>query len=124
MTTSSGPISVDQIRKLARVFSAVIILLTILIAVGHIFGDEPVAEDYPPIENLLPIILGLSVVGLGVAWRWEAPGSFLTIFFFLAHLGLFQAVRGEFFPLGMLLVFMPIPITAFLFLWCWLRSPP
>jgi hypothetical protein len=122
MDSSKDIFSVDRIRQLARVFSAIIILLTILIAVGHIFGDEPVVEDYPPIENLMPIILGLSVAGLGIAWRWEGIGSALSIIFFLAHLGLFQAVRGEFFPLGILAVFMPIPITAFLFLWCWLRS--
>jgi hypothetical protein len=114
--------SIGRIRQLARVFSALIILLTILIAVGHIFGDEPVVEDYPPIENLMPIILGLSVVGLAVAWRWEGLGGTLTLVFFMAHLGLFWVVRGVFFPLGVLAVFLPIPITALMFLWCWWKS--
>lgn len=122
MDSSQRSISTDRIRQMARVFSALIILLTILIAAGHIFGDEPVVEDYPPIENLMPIILGLSVVGLAVAWRWEGIGGTLTLVFFLAHLGLFWAVRGEFFPLGVLAVFLPIPITALMFLWCWWKS--
>ena len=122
MGSSKGKISIDRIRQLARVFSALILLLTILVALGHIFGDEPVVEDYPPIENLMPIILGLSVAGLAVAWRWEGIGSTLTLVFFMAHLGLFWVVRGEFFPLGVLAVFLPIPITALMFLWCWWKS--
>lgn len=113
---------VERIRLMARVFSFLIIVLTILIVVGHIFDDEPVVEDYPPVENLMPVILGLSVVGLAIAWRWEGLGGAISIGFFLAHLGVFWVVRGEFFPLGVLAVFLPLPITATMFLWCWWRS--
>ena len=122
MDTGQAVFSLARIRRLARIFSAIIILLALLITLGHIFGDEPVVEDYPPIENVMPILVGLSVVGLGIAWRWELLGAVLSIGFFTAHLILFWVVRGEFFPLFALVVFLPIPITAFMFLWSWWRS--
>jgi hypothetical protein len=122
MDTEQGFFPLDRIRRLARIFSAILILLAVLIAVGHIFGDEPVTEDYPPIENVMPLLVGLSVVGLGIAWRWELLGAVLSLGFFIAHLILFWVVRGEFFPFFALVVFLPIPITAFMFLWCWWRS--
>jgi hypothetical protein len=122
MMTNQKNTTVDRVRQAARVFSFLIILLTILIALGHIFGDEPVVEDYPPIENLMPIIMLMSVAGLGLSWRWEVAGSIVTLGFFAVHLVLFWAVRGRFFPLGALAVFLPIPITALMFSWCWWKS--
>jgi hypothetical protein len=122
MTIDKQDVWLNRIRQMARVFSFIIILLTVLIAAGHIIGDEPVVEDYPPIENLMPIIMALSVLGLGVAWRWEAVGAGITLGFFVIHLILFWAVRGRFFPLGVLAVFSPIPITALMFLWCWWKT--
>jgi len=32
-------------------------------------------KDYPAIENLIPLTLILSVLGLGIAWRWEGLAS-------------------------------------------------
>jgi hypothetical protein len=122
MTAETGKLSVDRIRQAARVFSFLIILITLLIALSHIFGEEPVVEDYPPIENLMPIILLLSVVGLAVSWRWEALGAVITLTFFLVHLVLFWVVRGYFFPFSALAVFLPIPITALMFLWSWWKT--
>jgi hypothetical protein len=122
MTTDDNITTVDRVRQAARVFSFLIILITLLIALGEFFGDEPVVEDYPPIENVMPIILILSVAGLAVSWRWEAVGAGITLGFFAAHLILFWVVRGRFFPLGVLAVFSPIPITALMFLWSWWKS--
>jgi hypothetical protein len=122
MTTSINNTTVNRVRMAARVFSFLIILIAVLIVLGHFFDEEPVVEDYPPIENLMPIVMLLSVAGLGVAWRWEAVGAVINLGFFGAHLLLFWAVRGRFFPLGALAVFLPIPITGLMFLWCWWRS--
>jgi len=49
-------------------------------------ADPYAVEDYPPVENLIPITLGLSVLGLGIAWRWEGLGGAITIVFQLATL--------------------------------------
>jgi hypothetical protein len=59
------------IRWIARIWSIVIIGITLVMIIAHAIMPEPNATDYPPIENLLPLAMCLSVAGLGLAWRWE-----------------------------------------------------
>ena len=110
------------IRRIARVLSVPIIVVALLTLIGHIVVPEPTVADYAPIENLLPVIMFLSVLGLGIAWRWEGLGGALSVGFFLLQLALFWAIRGRFFPLQALLLLLPVPLTGVLFLACWLLS--
>lgn len=119
MNTNRTDRRAKWIRRVARGLSIPIIGFTLIVIVGHLVAPEPAEADYPPIENLLPVIVVLSVTGLGVAWHWEGLGGAISLGFFLLHLILFWVIRQEFFPLGMLLVFSPLPITAALFLACW-----
>lgn len=114
--------TVFWMRRIARGLSLVIIAIALFVLIGHLFGSEPVEEDYPPIENLLPILMGLSVLGLGLAWRWEALGGAICLGFFVIQLALYWAIRGHFFPLRALLTFSPLVICGVLFLACWWAS--
>jgi hypothetical protein len=49
----------------------IIIGIALLVAVAHLVVPDPEATDYPPIENLLPVVMFLCVLGLALAWRWE-----------------------------------------------------
>jgi hypothetical protein len=122
MANESADLSVKWMRRIARLLSLLIIGFALVMLVGHLVVPEPVEEDYPPIENLLPLIMLLSVVGLGLAWRWEGLGGALSLGFFAVHLALFWAIRGHFFPVPMLLTFSPLVICAALFVACWWRS--
>ncbi len=112
----------DRLRRIARISSVVLIAFTIVMAVGHLFGSEPVEVDYDPIENVLPVMMSLSVFALAVAWRREGWGGALSLALFGLVLILDWIIRGRFFPLRGLLVFLPLPATALLFLVCWFRS--
>jgi hypothetical protein len=107
---------------IARISSVVILGITLLMVIGHLVVPEPIEADYPPIENLLPVIMCLSVLGLGIAWRWEGLGGAISVGFFLAHLAMYWAIRQRFFPFRALVIFSPVPITGILFLICWWRS--
>jgi hypothetical protein len=122
MSAKSTDRPVKWMRRIARALSVVIIAITLFIAVGHLVAPEPVEADYPPVENLLPLVMVLSVLGLGLAWRWEGLGAAITLGFFGLHLILYWAIRGRFFPLQMLPIFSPVVITGLLFLACWWRS--
>jgi peptidoglycan/LPS O-acetylase OafA/YrhL len=85
------------LRRIARIFSAALIAFTLVMVVGHLVTPDPYEVDYDPIENILPLTMCLSVFALAIAWRWEGVGNAL-------------------------LVFLPLPVTALLFLYCWYRS--
>lgn len=81
------------LRRIARLWSVVIIGATLLMLAGYAWNwvttgkaDPYAVEGYPPIENLIPITLGLSVLGLGIAWRWEGLGGAMAVAFHLATL--------------------------------------
>jgi len=42
-------------------------------------ADPHAAEDYPPIENLPPLLIFVAALGSGIAWRWEGLGGAITI---------------------------------------------
>ena len=110
------------IRWIARIWSVVLLGITLVMIVGHLVVPDPHEVDYPPIENLLPLVMCLSVLGLGLAWRWEGLGGAMSVGFFLAHLGMYWAIRQRFFPLGVLAILSPVLITGMLFLVCWWRT--
>ena len=109
-------------RRVARVWSVVIVGSTLLIIIGHAVLPEPGATDYPPVENLLPLLMCLSVVGLGVAWRWEGLGGAINVGFFLANLALYWAIRGKSMPLRAVASLSPVVVPGLLFLACWWRA--
>ena len=109
-------------RWAARVWSLVIIGSTLVVIIAHTVLPEPNAADYPPIENLLPLLMCLSVVGLGVAWRWEGLGGAINVGFFLANLALYWAIRGKSMPLRAVASLSPVVVPGLLFLACWWRA--
>lgn len=83
------------IRWIARIWGFPIIVYALLMLIGYAWNwvpagvaDPHAVEDYPPIETLPPIFMFLSVLGLGIAWRWERLGGTITIVFQLAALSL------------------------------------
>jgi hypothetical protein len=90
-------------------------------------GDPYAAEDYPPIENLPPLFIFLSAVGLGIAWRWERWGGAIAVLFQLANLPilLIHWPIIERFPSHLIAPYGLSVIVAtpgILFLVCWRRS--
>jgi hypothetical protein len=122
MPVESNDLTLKWIRRIARTLSVLILGITLVMAIAHLVVPEPTEADYPPIENLLPVIMFLSVLGLGIAWRWEGLGGALCVGFFVVHLALYWVIRQQFFPLRALATFLPLPITGILFLLSWWRS--
>jgi hypothetical protein len=121
-TPDRTDVATRWMRRVARIWSIVVISIALLLAVTHIVSPEPQTTDYPPIENLLPVLMLLSVLGLAVAWRWEGVGAALNIGFFLANLVLYRVIRGRAFPFGALLILSPVIVPGVLFLVCWWRT--
>ena len=108
--------SLPRVHLVARVLSIPILAFTLFMIFGHLIFPDTEPGTYPPIENLLPVLMTLSVLGLGVAWWRARLGGVISLFFFMAHLGAYWIIRGHFFPLGMLIVFTPVVVDSVLFL--------
>ena len=89
-------------------------------------ADPYAVEGYPSIEALPPIFMFLSVLGLGIAWRWERLGGMIVIVFQLAVLSLLlihSPLTHDFPRLAVpYLLSMIVTIPGVLFLVCWWRS--
>ena len=103
-------------RKITRIWSAVLIILGVLIFIAEIFAAQDLPlEPYPWWENLMPLSIFLAILCLGLAWRWEALGGALALFFCVVNLLLYLATgRDQFFTV--LLITLPVFIPAILYL--------
>ena len=121
------------IRWVARIWSLPIILYALIMLVGYSWSwittgvaDPHAVEDVPLVEALPPILMFLSVLGLGVAWRWERLGGAITLVFVLAVLVLLliQTPIARDFPRSAVpyLMSLVVAIPGALFLVCWRRS--
>ena len=119
--------SVVRLRWIARIWSIVIIVFTLIMLIGYAVNwvqtgtADPLAmKDYPSVENLIPLTLILSVLGLGIAWRWEGLGGALNIGFFLASLAVhFWMISSRPYPY---IIAIALPTPGILFLVCWWKS--
>jgi hypothetical protein len=119
--TSNDPPTV-AIKKVARIWSIVIIVFALLILIGEVVSPHTEA-DYPWVENLMPISMLLSVLSLGLAWRWELLGGALNIGFYVVNFILYWAVNGEVLHLAAVLILGLAIVPGILFLVCWWLSP-
>jgi hypothetical protein len=129
----TGDRATKWIRWIARIWSSPIIIYSLLLVAGYAWNlvtigvaDPYAVEGYPPIEALPPILMFLSVLGLGIAWRWERLGGAITLIFLLATLSLLliqSPITSDFYP-SLIPYFMSlvIAIPGILFLICWWRS--
>lgn len=76
------------IRRIARIWSTPIIVYSLMMLAGYAWNwvtigkaDPYAVEGYPPVEALPPILMFLSVLGLGIAWHWERLGATITLVF-------------------------------------------
>jgi hypothetical protein len=93
--SDTGDRATKWIRRIARIWGTLIIAIALFVFIGYAsnwvktgIADPYAAEDYSPIENLPPLFMLLSALGLGIAWRWEGFGGAITVIFQLATLPL------------------------------------
>jgi hypothetical protein len=121
------------IRWIARIWSLPVLAYALLMLIGYAWNlvttgvaDPYAVEGYPPIEALPPILMLLSVLGLGIGWRWERLGGTITIVFELAVLSLllFLTPITRDFPRTAIPYLLSVIVTVpgVLFLVCWWRS--
>ena len=94
------------LRWIARIWSIPLIVYALMTFIGYGWSwlttgvaDPYAVEDVPPLEALPPILLFASVIGLGIAWRWERAGALASLSFTLITLVLLiieRPITGDF----------------------------
>jgi hypothetical protein len=121
METMNGR-RITILRKIARIWSVVIIGLGVLLFLAEIFEAQTAElEPYPWFENLIPVTLFLSVVGLAVAWKWEGIGGGMAVGFAVVNILVYLAT-GRSRVAAVALVLAPVVLPGLLFLTCWRAS--
>lgn len=131
--SDKGDRATKRIRRIARIWSAPIIVYSLMMLSGYAWNwltigkaDPYAVEGYPFIEALPPILMFLGVLGLGIAWRWEKLGGAINLVFQSAVILLLLITRpltDDFYRSAIpYLMAMVIAIPGILFLVCWWRS--
>ena len=121
------------IRRIARIWSAPIILYSLMMLSGYAWNwltigkaDPYAVEGYPFIEAVPPILMFLGVIGLAIAWRWERLGGAINLVFLLAVIVVLlitKPITDDFFRSAVpYLMSIVIAIPGILFLVYWRRS--
>ena len=113
-----------RLRWIARIWSIVIIVFALIMLIGYAINwiqtgtaDPHAIKNYLPVENLIPLTLILSVLGLAIAWRREGLGGAINIGFFLVTVVVhFWVISPRPFPY---LIAIGLPTPGILFLVCW-----
>jgi hypothetical protein len=123
----------NWVRWIARIWSLALMACALFVLVGYAWSwltpgvaDPYAVEDYPAVEALPPLVMSLSVLGLGIAWRWERLGGTIVIVLQLAVLALLLILTPltRNFPHSAIpyLLWTIVTIPGVLFLICWWRS--
>ena len=86
--SDTGDRGTKLIRRIARIWSAPIIVYSLMMLTGYAWNwlttgkaDPYAVEGYPFVEALPPIFMFLGVLGLAIAWRWERLGGVINLVF-------------------------------------------
>ena len=110
--------SIRTLRRVARVWSIVVIAFTLVIVIGETAFPHTEA-DVPFVEYLMPVSMFVSVLGLVLAWWREALGGGINVGFFLVNLIIYYIVNDRFFPVRGLAPLSLAIVPGILFLICW-----
>ena len=77
-----------RIRWVARIWSVPIIVFVVVFLIGTLWSEltnappDPYAvEDITFVDQLPPIFIAVSTLGLALAWRWEKFGGVFSLVF-------------------------------------------
>lgn len=128
MDTNGGGknLAIAVIRWSARVLGVIIASFCLLMFIGQLLEEYPHSEPIKPIAAIGLTLMGIYVVAMFLALKWERLGSLLGMaglggFFVMLFLGLFKGnVSGGFSSRGILNpLFLAFWLPILLYLLCW-----
>ncbi|MEN8193687.1 MAG: hypothetical protein ABFS12_12770 [Bacteroidota bacterium] len=114
-TKLSLPKRVIILRWIARIIGTLVVVFFLMLFIGEFFRKGYISFNYP----LMSVFMGLSMIGILLAWRWEGIGGFLgaisIVIFDLVNIFWYQTPKMTSTIIGSLLWLIP----SIIFIYCW-----
>ena len=111
-----------SLRGVARVWSILVWILALFLILGTLFRPPSSEQVYAPIDNLIPALLIVSLIGLVVAWRWEGWGTLINIGAYLAIVPLYWILHRAWIHPGVMVAFSPVILPGIFYAAAWWRA--
>ncbi|MBW8012256.1 MAG: hypothetical protein FVQ83_13635 [Chloroflexi bacterium] len=112
-----------RLRKIAKIWGLISIGLLTVLLIGEMVSPHAGEEQVPFIEWVMLFLFPFAtVLGMAIAWRWEALGGIISTASFVIFIVLLTADRGELIAWPGLAMMLLIAMPGFLFLACWYIS--
>jgi hypothetical protein len=109
------PRSIKIIRWMARIWSVVVTVFLLLIFFApNSGGPGPIAA----VDIFLLSLIGITLLGLLIAWRWELPGGPFAIAMLFIREITWVIIKGSW-EIGFLILWVLIAPPAILYLIAW-----
>jgi hypothetical protein len=112
----------QRIRSVARVWSVLVFILALILVIGTRFATPTNVQVRNSVDSLISFSLLISMIGLGVAWRWEGWGALINIVFYLAVVPLYWLLHREWIDLSIMVGLSPVILPGVLFAIAWYLS--
>ena len=112
----------QRIRGVARIWSILVFILALVLVIGTRKTPSTQALVNEPLDILIPFSLLLSLIGLGVAWRWEGWGASINFGFYLAVVPLYWLLHQEWIHISIMVGLSPVILPGVLFVVAWIFS--
>ena len=112
----------QRIRGVARIWSILVFILALILVIGTRNAPSTSNLVNEPLDTLIPVSLLVSLVGLGIAWRWEGWGVLINLGFYLAIVPLYRLLHGEWIHISIMVGLSPVVLPGALFALAWILS--
>ena len=119
---SKRSVIASRIRGVARIWSILVWLLAVILVFGTRNTPSTTSLVNAPLDILIPISLLISLIGLGIAWRWEGWGVLINIIFYLAILPIYWLLHQEWIHFSIMVGLSPVILPGVLFAFSWILS--
>jgi len=120
--SSKTSLIAKNLRRVARVWSILVWLLALILVIGTRNSPSTSNLVNTPLDILIPISLLISLIGLGIAWRWEGWGVVINIGFYLAILPLYWLLHREWIHISIMVGLSPVILPGVLYGVAWFLS--
>lgn len=111
-----------NLRGVARVWTILVWILALILIIGTLFRPPSSEQAYAPIDNLIPALLIVSLIGLLIAWLWEGWGTLINVGAYLAIVPVYGLIHQEWIHPSVMVAFSTVILPGVFYAAAWWRD--